>query len=77
MGPRRQRLQLYLRFNLDFGFPSGATRFTRLGRLAGIHRSTDCGKTWTGPFEVLPASNPNVSLPPASAFDGSDKEFMT
>src|SRR5262245_28838831 len=25
----------------------------------GFHRSTDCGHTWEGPFEILPATNPN------------------
>jgi len=36
----------------------------------GVHRSTDCGHTWTGPFEVIAATNPT------SFFDGADKEFM-
>jgi len=25
----------------------------------GVHRSTDCGKTWQGPFEVTSATTPN------------------
>ena len=25
----------------------------------GVHRSTDCGKTWPGPFEMTAATNPN------------------
>ncbi len=36
----------------------------------GVHRSTDCGHTWKGPFEVVAATNPT------SPFDGADKEFM-
>ena len=36
----------------------------------GVHRSTDCGHTWTGPFEVRAATNP------FNLFDAADKEFM-
>jgi len=36
-----------------------------------IHRSTDCGHTWVGPFEVTPATNPNTSG------DAADKEFIS
>jgi hypothetical protein len=36
----------------------------------GVHRSTDCGHTWTGPFEVRAATHPT------SIFDAADKEFM-
>ncbi len=36
----------------------------------GVHRSTDCGHTWTGPYEVVAATNP-VFLG-----DAADKEFM-
>ena len=36
----------------------------------GVHRSTDCGHTWTGPYEVVAATNP-VFLN-----DAADKEFM-
>lgn len=43
----------------------------------GVHRSTDCGKTWEGPFEVTAASNPNGLLSPTGApRDAADKEFM-
>ncbi|HYP06440.1 MAG TPA: hypothetical protein VER03_09380 [Bryobacteraceae bacterium] len=43
----------------------------------GIHRSTDCGKTWTGPFEVTPATNPGGSVDPGfSGLDAADKELM-
>jgi hypothetical protein len=36
----------------------------------GVHRSTDCGHTWEGPFEVEAATNP------FNLFDAADKEFM-
>ena len=43
----------------------------------GVHRSTDCGKTWQGPFEVTAATNPNGGLSPQGApLDAADKEFM-
>lgn len=42
----------------------------------GIHRSRDCGKTWEGPFEVPPASNPNGLTSRGAPVDGADKEFM-
>ncbi|MCU1278742.1 MAG: glycosyl hydrolase, repeat-containing protein [bacterium] len=36
----------------------------------GVHRSTDCGHTWQGPFEVTAATRPT------SAGDAADKEFL-
>ena len=36
----------------------------------GVHRSTDCGHTWQGPFEVKAATNPTSTL------DAADKEFI-
>ncbi len=43
----------------------------------GVHRSTDCGKTWQGPFEVTAASNPNGGVDANGApLDAADKEFM-
>jgi len=36
-----------------------------------IHRSTDCGHTWAGPFEVKPATFPT------STTDAADKEFIS
>jgi hypothetical protein len=43
----------------------------------GVHRSTDCGHTWQGPFEVTSATNPSGIIDddgfPA---DAADKEFM-
>jgi hypothetical protein len=35
-----------------------------------IHRTIDCGVTWQGPFEVLPATTPTA------AGDSADKEFI-
>ena len=40
------------------------------------HRSTDCGKTWQGPFEVTAATNPNHIVEENEPADAADKEFM-
>lgn len=44
----------------------------------GVHRSTDCGKTWTGPFVIPSASNPNgqFSSSTGNPRDAADKEFL-
>jgi hypothetical protein len=43
----------------------------------GVHRSTDCGHTWAGPFVIPSASNPNGLLSPTGApRDAADKEFL-
>ena len=43
----------------------------------GVHRSTDCGHTWEGPYEVEAATNPSGRIDPTgSAVDAADKEFM-
>jgi len=43
----------------------------------GLHRSTDCGKTWQGPFEITAATNPNGMLDEeGEPQDAADKEFM-
>src|SRR5436190_2534831 len=48
-----------------------------LDQTLGIHRSTDCGKSWTGPFEVTPATNPVGSVDLGfSGLDAADKELM-
>jgi uncharacterized repeat protein (TIGR01451 family) len=49
---------------------------TGLVETLGVHRSTDYGHTWTGPFEVPAATNPN-GLVDANGFamDAADKEF--
>lgn len=53
-----------------------APNFTGTVQTMSIHRSTDCGHTWSGPFVVTPASNPHGLLSGANAFDAADKEFM-
>jgi hypothetical protein len=42
----------------------------------GVHRSTDCGHTWQGPFEVTAASNPHGLLSGNNGRDSADKEFI-
>ena len=43
---------------------------TSTAQTMGVHRSTDCGHTWQGPFEVTAATNP------AEVGDAADKEFL-
>ena len=38
-----------------------------------IHRSVDCGHTWSGPFEVTSATNPTGALVGSSARDVADR----
>ena len=40
----------------------------------GFHRSSDFGHTWSGPFEIPPATNPNGLLNGLSV-EAADKEF--
>ncbi len=48
-----------------------------LAQTLGVHRSTDCGHTWTGPIEVGPATNPNGRVDVNSdALDAADKEVV-
>ncbi|HEV7519382.1 MAG TPA: sialidase family protein, partial [Thermoanaerobaculia bacterium] len=50
---------------------------TRTAQTMGVHRSTDCGHTWTGPFEVTAATNPNgLTTASGTPRDAADKEFM-
>jgi hypothetical protein len=43
-----------------------------------LHRSTDCGHTWSGPFEITPATNPNGAVTAGGApRDAADKELMS
>jgi hypothetical protein len=42
----------------------------------GLHRSTDCGKTWQGPFVITAATNPNGIVEEDEPADAADKEFM-
>jgi uncharacterized repeat protein (TIGR01451 family) len=41
-----------------------------------VHTSTDFGHTWSGPFEVTPASNPHGVLSGQNARDAADKEWI-
>jgi hypothetical protein len=42
-----------------------------------VHRSSDCGHTWEGPFEVTSATNPNGAVNSAgNPRDAADKEFL-
>lgn len=50
---------------------------TGVAQTMGVHRSTDCGQTWTGPYEIAAATNPNGQVTPGgSAVDAADKEFI-
>jgi hypothetical protein len=50
---------------------------TQAVQTMGVHRSTDCGHTWTGPFEVTAATNPNGLVDVNGApLDDADKEFL-
>jgi hypothetical protein len=47
-----------------------------IAQTLAVHRSTDCGHTWSGPFEVPPATNPNGLLDSNGfAVDAADKEL--
>ncbi|HEU4936762.1 MAG TPA: hypothetical protein VFT39_09940, partial [Vicinamibacterales bacterium] len=42
-----------------------------------LHRSTDCGHTWDGPFEITSATNPNGQVNATNTpRDAADKEFI-
>jgi hypothetical protein len=50
---------------------------TRTVQTMAVHRSTDCGHTWAGPFEVTPVTNPNGLVTGAGVpRDSADKEFI-
>ena len=50
---------------------------TQAVQTLGVHRSTDCGHTWTGPFVVPAASNPDGQVSGSGApRDSADKEFI-
>jgi hypothetical protein len=55
---------------------ASAPNFTGTAQTMGLHRSTDCGHTWTGPFEIAPATNPHGLLSGSNALDAADKEFL-
>lgn len=50
--------------------------FTGTAQTISIHRSTDCGHSWTGPFEITAATNPTSVLVDGNARDAADKEFI-
>ena len=47
-----------------------APHFSSTAQTLCMHRSTDGGHTWQGPFEITAATNPNGSI------DAADKEFI-
>ena len=61
---------------LVIGYSGTAPNFTGTAQTMSVHRSTDCGHTWSGPFEITPATNPHGRLSGANAFDAADKEFI-
>src|SRR5262249_33268092 len=48
--------------------------YTGAVQTMAVHRSTDCGITWSGPFIVPSASNPTGVLTGTNARDAADKE---
>ena len=56
------------------GFRGTAPNFTGTAQTLSIHRSSDCGHTWEGPFEVDPATDPTGVLSGNNARDAADKE---
>jgi len=53
-----------------------APNFSGTAQTLCIHRSTDGGHTWQGPFEVTAATNPTGVLSNGNARDAADKEFI-
>lgn len=47
-----------------------APAYTGTSQTMSLHRSTDCGVTWAGPFEITSATRPELST------DVADKEFI-
>ena len=56
-------------------FPATGTA-TGLVQTMSLHKSTDCGVTWSNPIEVTAATNPNGGTSGGSANDDADKEFI-
>src|SRR5205823_14970976 len=47
-----------------------------IAQTLSVHRSSDCGHTWSNPVEVGPATNPNGKVDVNSdALDAADKEL--
>lgn len=57
------------------GFGAAPT-YTSATQTLSIHRSTDCGHTWTGPLEVTAASNPNGEIVQGNPRDSADKPMI-
>ncbi|MCU1330089.1 MAG: glycosyl hydrolase, repeat-containing protein [Bryobacterales bacterium] len=53
-----------------------APTYTGTAQTMSMHRSTDCGHTWTGPFEITAATNPHGTFSGADAVDAADKGFI-
>lgn len=53
-----------------------APNFVGTAQTMSLHRSVDCGHTWSGPFEVTAATNPHGLLSGVNARDAADKEFL-
>jgi hypothetical protein len=47
-----------------------------VAQTVGFHRSTDCGHTWTGPFEIPSVTNPNGGIVDGQPLDAADKPFI-
>jgi hypothetical protein len=58
------------------GYSGTAPNFTGTAQTMSVHFSTDCGHTWTGPFEVTAATNPTGVKSGNNARDAADKEFL-
>lgn len=58
------------------GIGGSGGNFAGAAQTMSIHRSTDCGHTWQGPFEVTAATNPHGALSGPNARDAADKEFL-
>jgi Bacterial Ig-like domain (group 3) len=63
-------------FVKGIGTGTPPSTFAGTAQTMSIHRSTDCGHTWTGPFEVTAATNPHGVLSGPNARDAADKEFL-
>ena len=48
---------------------------TNVVQTLSIHRSSDCGHTWSGPFEVTAATNPHGNVVNGAPQDDADKEL--
>jgi Big-like domain-containing protein len=67
----------FIYFSIEVRRFSDPTTGTGTAQTMCFHRSSDNGHTWTGPFEIAPATNPNGLLSGVSARDAADKEFAS